>query len=121
MNKTNFVVVNMTPHDVTIVDPNDRTQVRVFPRSGQTIRCQSTTETIGDIDGIPMTRTVFGALTVVNADGTESALPERKEGTFFIVSSLVAQAAKRDDFLVPNESVRDAEGRIIGCKSLGLV
>ena len=119
-NKKNVVVVNMTPHDVTIVDGNGA-QVRVFPRSGQTVRCQSTTEVIGDIDGIPMTRTVFGEPTIINADGTESALPEQKEGTVFIVSSMAAQAAKRDDFLVPNESVRNAEGIIIGCKSLGQV
>lgn len=61
----NFTVVNMTPHDVAVVD-NNGMQIRVFPRSGQTIRCQSKTEMIGDIDGIPMTRTAFGALTVRN-------------------------------------------------------
>lgn len=121
MKKNKTVIINMTPHDVTIVDANGA-RVRVFPRSGLTIRCQSKTEVIGDLDGIPMTRTAYGTLTVVNAaDGLELEMPEREEGIFYIVSSLAAQAARRDDFLVPSESVRDGAGRIVGCKSLGLI
>lgn len=121
MKKNKSVIVNTTPHDVTIVDANGA-QVRVFPKSGLTIRCQSKTEVIGDLDGIPMTRTAYGKLTAVNFyNGIELELPEREEGIFYIVSSLVAQAAGRDDFLVPSESVRDEAGRIIGCKSLGLI
>lgn len=121
MKKNKIAIVNMTPHDVTIVDANGA-QVRVFPRSGLIIRCQSKTKVIGDLDGIPMTRTAYGTLTVVDShNDIEFELPERGEGIFYIVSSLVAQAAKRDDFLVPSESVRDEAGRIVGCKSLGLI
>ena len=121
MKKNKIAIVNMTPHDVTIVDANGA-QVLVFPRSGLTIRCQSKTGVIGDLDGIPMTRTAYGTLTAVNSyNGIEFELPEREEGIFYIVSSLVAHAARRDDFLVPSESVRDEAGRIIGYKSLGLI
>ena len=77
MKKNKTAIINMTPHDVTIVDANGA-KVRVLPRSGLTIRCQSKTEVIGDIDGIPMTRTAYGTLTVVNAaDGLELEMPER--------------------------------------------
>ena len=38
------------------------------------------------------------------------------------VSSLVAARCNdRTDVFIPNEPIRDAEGRIVGCKSLGRV
>jgi len=49
-------------------------------------------------------------------------LPEPKENTYYIVSALVAGAAKnRNDLLIPNDTVRDEEGRIIGCRSLARI
>lgn len=114
------IIVNATPHAINIVGENGVT-IRTIEPSGQTVRCQSMTERVGNVDGIPVTETVYGTPVVVDHDGNESPLPERKEGTIYIVSSLVAQAVRRGDFLVPNESVRDEKGRIIGCKSLGRV
>ena len=41
-------------------------------------------------------------------------------GVFYIVSQLVKNALPdRTDLLVPAEVVRDGNGNIIGCKSLG--
>ena len=49
-------------------------------------------------------------------------LPEPKENTYYIVSALVAGAAKnRNDLLIPNDIIRDEEGRIIGCKNLAKI
>ena len=49
-------------------------------------------------------------------------LPEPQENTYYIVSALVAGAAKnRDDLVVPNDTIRDGEGRIIGCRSLAKI
>lgn len=60
-----------------------------------------------------MTETVFGEV---------EGLPETQEGTIYVVSSLVAQRVpNRTDVFIPNESVRDDQGRIIGCKSLGRI
>ena len=62
-------------------------------------------------DGTPTTRTVFGE---------PEGLPDFVEGTFYIVSQLVKSALpQRNDLLVPAEVVRDSEGNIIGCFSLG--
>tara|TARA_Y100000361_G_C10983106_1_gene250145 strand:- start:83 stop:568 length:486 start_codon:yes stop_codon:yes gene_type:complete len=42
--------------------------------------------------------------------------PNEVEGTYYIVSRLVAENAKdRDDFLMVHRTVRDSDGRIIGC------
>ena len=49
-------------------------------------------------------------------------LPEPKKDTYYVVSALVAGAAKnRDDLLIPNDIIRDEEGRIIGCRSLAKI
>ena len=55
--------------------------------------------------------------------GEVDGLPEPQEGTIFIVSALVAQALKgaRDDLVVPDDTVRDDRGVIIGCKSFARV
>lgn len=108
---TNFI--NMTPHEVVIVNSDSKEVIRKFPASGNLARVNSSTVTVGNIDGIDITRTQFSEV---------YGLPEPSEGTYFIVSLAVAQrATDRSDLLVPNGSVRDEQGRIIGCTSLARV
>ena len=46
----------------------------------------------------------------------QDEFPKRVEGTFYIVSRLVAENNMfRDDFLMVHRTVRDSDGRIIGC------
>jgi hypothetical protein len=57
--------------------------------------------------GVPVMRVWYGS--------TDS-FPKKQEGTYWIVSRLVAENAKdRDDFLMVHRTVRDSDGRIIGC------
>ena len=102
-------IVNLTPHDVTVAGV-------VFPASGSCARLTSRTETFGsvEVDGlsIPLTRTVFGEV---------CGLPAAEDGTIYIVSALVAGQCKGRDDVFPSESLRDEQGRIVGCKSLGRV
>lgn len=104
-------MVNLTPHDVNFVD-NDGNIVRTVKPSGVVARRSVETIVIGEIDGIQVTESVFSDI---------ENLPEEAEDTIYIVSSLVAERAKRPDVYIPNESVRDSNGRIIGCKSLGRI
>lgn len=104
-------MVNLTPHDVNFVD-NDGNIVRTVKPSGVVARLSVETIVIGEIDGIQVTESVFSDI---------ENLPEEAEDTIYIVSSLVAEKAKRADVYVPNGSVRDSNGRIIGCKSLGRI
>lgn len=104
------IIINMTPHPVNILDGENNEMV-VIPASGQTIRLQSRTERDGDINGIPISKTVFGE---------PEGLPEENCDTYYIVSQLVKSALPdRKDLLVPAEVVRDGYGNIIGCRSLG--
>lgn len=102
---------NCTPHPIDVWDAEGKAIVRTIPRSGVIIRLKETNEHIGEADGITISRTTYGE---------PVDLPGREPGTLLIVSVLVKSALPdRDDLVVPVELVRDAEGHIVGCRSLG--
>lgn len=105
-------IINATPHDVNIVGENGQV-VRTYAASGICPRCSVSREAVDEIDGIRINRTVFGDIV---------GLPEYVEGTYYIVSAIVANAAKgRQDLLITDDAVRDDKGRVIGCKALAVV
>lgn len=83
----------------------------VYPPSGKLARLATIDLGTNRYEGIdaPVELVEFHHLTVA---------PPRIEGTHYIVSLPVALVAPRGDFLVPYDEVRDAEGRIIGCRLL---
>ncbi len=107
-------IKNLTPHEVTLVGEDGKV-IATFPSEG-VLRLPQTTLRVGtlkvDGDGIeiPVTKTTFGGI---------DQLPPKEEGTIYIVSALTCQAAPdRDDFFIPDQTVRDEHGRIIGCRAL---
>lgn len=103
------MIKNFTPHPITIC--NNAGEVTRVIQSEGLVRLKAVTVPAGEIDGIPVTKTEFGQ---------PEGLPEFQEGTFYIVSQLVKAALpSRADLLVPAEVVRDEQGNIVGCKSLG--
>jgi len=61
---------------------------------------------------IPVVRTVPGDV---------EGLPDPIPGTVFLVSRIVKAAVPdRMDCMVPDDLVRDSEGRVIGCRRLSL-
>ena len=105
-------IINLTPHDVNLYRADGT--VVTFKKADMPIpRVSATTVSDGDIDGIPLTKTVFGEV---------ENLPEAVEGTYFIVSALVAgRCPDRKDLVIPNDAVRDDAGRIVGCRSFGRI
>lgn len=102
------MIRNLTPHAINIVDSEGR-NIKTIEPSGLA-RVAAVTVAIGEVDGIPLTRTEFGEV---------EGLPEPEDGTVFIVSALVKQRVpNRHDVVIPNELVRNEKGVIIGCKSL---
>lgn len=109
-------LVNLTPHAINFATADGQPIMTVEP-SGTLARVTAKTVTTGEVivDDItvPITGTTYGEV---------ENLPAPEVGTVYIVSSLVAQRChNRDDVFIPNESVRDENGRIIGCRSLGRV
>lgn len=104
-------IINLTPHAVGIVG-TDGAVIRTIPSTGLVRLKTSTVPTGESVDGIPLTKTVFGE---------PEGLPAPDADTIIIVSMLVQSALPgRKDLVVPAEVVRDASGNIIGCKSLGV-
>ena len=107
-------IVNLTPHDVVLVVGEKKI---VFPPSGIVARCKTIKQTVGIIEvngnNVMVNKSIFGEV---------ENLPQQKPDTMYIVSSLVAQAAKdRDDLIIPDDTVRDDKGVIVGCKAFAIV
>jgi hypothetical protein len=103
-------IINMTPHPIMIVGADGQIMRTIAP-SGSLIRLKASTVTVGQIDEIPVSETVFGE---------PEGLPELAEDTYYIVSAIVKTALpNRSDLLVTAEAVRDGNGNITGCRSLG--
>ncbi len=108
-------VINLTPHTINIIS-EDGNVTASFVSEG-IARATQMSETVGDINGIELVKMSFGA--------TEN-LPAPVEGTYLVVSIITANAAEAegrptDDLVITADPVRDAEGKIIGCKRFALV
>lgn len=104
--------VNLTPYTINILNENDQ-EIMTIPASGIVARYSQSEETVMTIDGINVTRQTFGDV---------FDLPEPQDGSFFIVSRLVAMAAPdRLDLLIPGPLVRNDQGQPIGYRGLSVV
>lgn len=108
-------IVNLTPHTISVFN-EDGTIKAVFPSEG-IARASQTAEHIGEINGIELVSMRFG-----QTDG----LPVPTEGTYYIVSVVTANAARAEgrttnDLIITTDPVRDADGRIIGCKRFATI
>lgn len=99
-------IVNLTPHEIVLRG--------ITLTSAGVARCETSSIKIGEVNGIAINRRSFGEV---------YGLPEPEADTYYIVSSIVAQAVRglRNDCLVVDETIRDEAGRIVGCKSLARV
>lgn len=101
-------IVNLTPHDVHVLV--DEGVVRIIPKTGKVARVKQTTRPAGKLDGIALVETESGAL---------EGLPRPRPGVVYLVSQVLAQAARsRTDLVFPGEAVRDSEGRVVATKGL---
>lgn len=105
------MIKNLTSHAINVfVEGEERL---ILPPSGVIARCSQREEIIDEIAGIPVTRQTFGE--VVD-------LPAPEDGTYLVVSRLVAAACpERTDLLCPGPMVRGENGRPVGCNGLAKV
>ena len=102
--------VNLTPHSISF-QRSDGTVFCVEP-SGSVARCTVTSSPAGEVEGIPVIESAFGAVT---------GLPEPVDGTVYLVSSLVLSAVRnREDVMAPSDFdfVRNGSGLTIGARAL---
>lgn len=106
---TMYKFINLTPHTVQLVK-EDGTVAAEYASQGEARVTETLTGTTR-IGGVPVSTVRYGE---------PKGLPEPVPGTYLIVSRVTAQAAAgRHDLLFPAREVRDAVGRIVGCRALG--
>lgn len=115
------MIINLTPHPITIVRDEPRSEdgyhvIAQIPGTDFPARCAENWEDrghhafIGGIEEIPLGAMTYGQVT---------GLPDPVEGTWYIVSQMVAAAAPdRDDLVFPAQMMRNEVGQIIGCRAL---
>ena len=106
-----MLLVNLTPHVLNLVTGSGTVTV---PPSGTVARVAVTRKPAGTVtvDGVqvPLYRTTYGAV---------EGLPDPAPDTLYVVSAVVAAAARdRDDLVVPDDLVRDEQGRVVGARGL---
>lgn len=127
-------IVNLTPHEVALVKEDEAGQIvgftgfgpkqaeakysilRVFPSEG-VVRASQREEAAGtlQLEG-------GGSVEVIYIEfGEITGLPDPKMDIMYIVSVIAANAAKAlgrytGDLLIVADTVRDAEGKILGCQ-----
>jgi hypothetical protein len=109
------VIINLCPHALNILDAEGK--VRDFPKCENPARVSQSEEVLGNILGVQITRQKFGKV---------ENLPEYKQGTFYVVSRMVAAAAaaegrKTSDLLIPGPGVRNEAGQIIGARGFSVL
>jgi len=112
--------VNLTPHEITVFDSTGNVILRI-PPSGQIARVSVTSTIVCKVGDIPVRKVIYGDV---------EGLPEPKDDTVYIVSTVVLLALKekgiiREDVVAPDtnpdSAVRDDTGRIIGVKYFQVV
>lgn len=123
-------LVNLTPHDVVLWSPETGAPVLTVPKSGHVARVQVENIDTGEsIHGLSVFRSEISERVTLDPPmwvGTPClderqihTLPDERAGVIYIVSGMVlAASVGRGDLLAPGDLVRDAQGRVIGCKSL---
>ena len=108
----NIELINLTPHALNLHGEGGVVNV---PPSGQVARLSVTRQELEPVavGGIilPVARPTLGEIV---------GLPPAYDGRIYVVSALVAEAAKRPDVLSPGELVRDKDGVIVGARGLSV-
>lgn len=109
-------VDNYTPHTISLYTPDGKTQLCGITSSG-IARAKETHETIDilttDNFNVPVDKVSYGDV---------EGLPPEREGFYHVVSLITSlQCRSRSDLLIVSGTVRDDQGRIVGCTGFARV
>ena len=103
-------VVNLTPHQIRVVNPHDTDEVKTYPPSGVVCKVDLSAKQVDTVDGIPVYYTEYEGIT---------NLPEAQDGVIYLVSRMVLEflEGERQDVIAPGNAIRDQHTRkVIGCR-----
>jgi hypothetical protein len=105
-----YNVVNCTPHDINVILEDGNTIV--LPKSNTPARCSEIVQSVDtETLDVPIVKKQFGNI---------ENLPDSKDGIFYVVSAIIKAASSRNDLLLVNDTVRNKNGVIVGCKSFAI-
>lgn len=106
---SNFDVVNLTGHDVIIID----WAKKIIIPWAQWVRAEmeQSSEFIWEKNWLPL----YEYKSTINEYFINSIAPKKK-GVIYIVSIVLAQFIKRDDFYIIANPIKTKEWKTIGCK-----
>lgn len=102
-------IVNLTPHDVLVVDDDNRVLMNI-PSSDLVARLKTQPVNVGRINGVPLVK--HKCISFIN-------LPVPDPGTMFLVSSLIQQFSSRGDLIAPDTGpscVRDNGRNVVAIR-----
>ena len=118
--------VNLTPHTISIHRPDG--SVETVPPSGTVARLAEISEPAGEVSGVPILRTRYGASEGVPSpfwsDDPEDEAGQARAARAYLVSAVMLPAlAGRHDVFAPatgpgHNAVRDPQGRVVGVTAL---
>ena len=104
-------LINLTPHAVNLYKKD--VLVETIEPSGIVPRLKEIEVQIDDLNGFPLMKKFFGE---------PEDMPEPQENTIYIVSALLAgQLKHRSDVVIPNDTIRNDKGQIIGCRGFAKI
>lgn len=109
-------LLNLTPHVINLLT-NTGDIVAIEPLNDTPARVSATLKDCGvfEANGLAFNHTEQEFGDIIN-------LPEEQEGTFFIVSRIVADAApERKDLAIVNDLVRDEQGLVSHARSISFI
>jgi hypothetical protein len=102
-------VRNLTPHALVVLDHDGTTLLALPPCPAPPRIEQHVVEEVLDPAGVVVQDIRYGRVV---------GLPDAALGVLLVVSRVVAREVPRHDLLFPDGEVRDADGRIVGCRQL---
>ena len=113
-------IINLTPHDINI-KVTDNKMITIRP-SGIVARCDTDFKEVDSVTSI-INQTIYTFNIRERFFQQPYDLPEPREGTYFIVSRIVAEACAnvRDDLLIVDGTIKEkVDGRmvVVGCEAL---
>lgn len=114
---------NLTPHDIHIMGQDNKV-IATIPATGEVARVSMTAEVVGTLSTHDdMGSDIISSVpVVVSVPGEVYGLPDEVEGDVLIVSRIVRSVVdpSRRDVVVPDDMVRDENGRVVGCRRFSL-
>lgn len=115
---------NLTPHQINFVSYGATLAIAPEPQPARVVLAEDLPVGTVEIDRPVSLLSSSTSISIVRTGrtGQVTGLPGPEEDTLLIVSQMVAEALpRRADLVFPHDSVRDEQGRVVGCRKLGTV